>query len=156
MSSASDRRKSGGDGDGGGANWMDTYGDLVTLLLTFFVLLFSFSNIDAAKWQALVGSFTGVSVMSNTPLSPDVVVQNPIEKFGPQSPAAKNAAKDSADEASDDPLSVAEDKLMQLYELMGSFAAENDIDADIVLIRDEYTVRMVFNDLVFFDTAEAT
>lgn len=25
----------------GGANWMDTYGDMVTLLLCFFVMLFS-------------------------------------------------------------------------------------------------------------------
>ena len=31
------RRNDGG--GGGGANWMDTYGDLVTLLLCFFVLL---------------------------------------------------------------------------------------------------------------------
>jgi len=38
---------------------MDTYGDLVTLLLTFFVLLYSFSSIDAAKWEALVKSFNG-------------------------------------------------------------------------------------------------
>jgi chemotaxis protein MotB len=42
-----------------GGSWMDTYGDLVTLLLTFFVLLYSFSSIDAAKWQELVESFTG-------------------------------------------------------------------------------------------------
>ena len=32
------RRKKGG-AEMGGANWMDTYGDLVTLLLCFFVLL---------------------------------------------------------------------------------------------------------------------
>ena len=42
-------------------NWMNTYGDLVTLLLCFFVLLFSFSTIDAAKWEALVRSFSGAS-----------------------------------------------------------------------------------------------
>ena len=27
--------------ESGGANWMDTYGDMVTLLLCFFVLLYS-------------------------------------------------------------------------------------------------------------------
>lgn len=42
---------------GGGANWMDTYGDLVTLLLCFFVLLYSISTVDQAKWVQVVKSF---------------------------------------------------------------------------------------------------
>ena len=37
--------------------WMNTYSDLVTLLLTFFVLLFSFSSVDAEKWEAFVKAF---------------------------------------------------------------------------------------------------
>lgn len=43
----------------GAPAWMNTYGDMVTLLLTFFVLLFSFSTIDAKKWKAIVQSFSG-------------------------------------------------------------------------------------------------
>ena len=39
--------------------WLATYGDLVTLLLCFFVLLFSFSEIDAQKFQAIIQSFQG-------------------------------------------------------------------------------------------------
>lgn len=35
---------------------MDTYGDLVTLLLTFFVLLYSMSSLDQSKWQLFVKS----------------------------------------------------------------------------------------------------
>ena len=41
----------------GAPEWMNTYGDLVTLLLCFFILLFSFSSIDVAKFKALVNSF---------------------------------------------------------------------------------------------------
>ena len=33
------------------ATWLTTYSDLVTLLMCFFVLLFSFSTIDAAKFK---------------------------------------------------------------------------------------------------------
>ncbi|MEA4889088.1 MAG: flagellar motor protein MotB [Clostridiaceae bacterium] len=55
------RRPKNDESSGGEGNWMNTYGDLVTLLLCFFVLLFSFSNIDAEKWKALVKSFTGGS-----------------------------------------------------------------------------------------------
>ncbi|RKD34761.1 flagellar motor protein MotB [Thermohalobacter berrensis] len=38
---------------------MLTYSDMVTLLLCFFVLLFSFSKIDAQKFQAIIRSFQG-------------------------------------------------------------------------------------------------
>ncbi len=53
------RKKKSADSGGGGANWMDTYGDLVTLLLCFFVLLFASSTISEEKWQAIVTAFTG-------------------------------------------------------------------------------------------------
>jgi len=33
------------------ANWLTTYGDMVTLLLTFFVLLFSMSTVSPGKFQ---------------------------------------------------------------------------------------------------------
>jgi chemotaxis protein MotB len=47
-------RKKKQEGGGGGAPaWMSTYGDMVTLLLCFFVLLYSFSTIDAKKFTAL-------------------------------------------------------------------------------------------------------
>ena len=39
-----------------GASWMDTYGDMVTLLLCFFVLLYSISSVDQVKWENLVKS----------------------------------------------------------------------------------------------------
>ena len=50
---------------GGGGSWLDTYADMVTLLLTFFVLLFSMSTVEQSKWEALVESFTGKNPSSN-------------------------------------------------------------------------------------------
>ncbi|OPJ57095.1 OmpA family protein [Alkalithermobacter paradoxus] len=43
----------------GSPEWMNTYGDMVTLLLCFFVLLFSYSTIDAQKFEAIIMSFQG-------------------------------------------------------------------------------------------------
>lgn len=40
-----------------GGNWMDTYGDMVTLLLTFFIVLYSFSTVEEDKWADLVRAF---------------------------------------------------------------------------------------------------
>ena len=46
--------------EGGGLpGWMATYGDLVTLLLCFFVLLFAMSSVDAEKYKAAATSFKG-------------------------------------------------------------------------------------------------
>lgn len=50
-------RKRGGNEEEGGS-WMDTYGDMVTLLLTFFVLLFSMSSMDTSKWQYIAEAFS--------------------------------------------------------------------------------------------------
>ncbi|MGH2518661.1 MAG: flagellar motor protein MotB, partial [Chloroflexota bacterium] len=36
--------------------WLLTYADLITLLMVFFVILFSFSIIDVRKFKALKGS----------------------------------------------------------------------------------------------------
>ncbi len=40
----------------GGAGWLATFGDLMNLLLCFFVLLFSMSSVDVDKFEALVQS----------------------------------------------------------------------------------------------------
>ncbi|SRR6056297_438692 len=47
-------------------DWLTTYSDLVTLLLAFFVLLFSFSEVDAKKWDELVKSFTGDFIVTES------------------------------------------------------------------------------------------
>ncbi len=45
------------EGPQGAPAWMSTYGDMVTLLLCFFVLLFSMSSVDIAKFKAAMSSF---------------------------------------------------------------------------------------------------
>lgn len=44
------------DEEGGSPAWMTTFGDMMTLLLTFFVLLYSMSTIDVAKFEQAMGS----------------------------------------------------------------------------------------------------
>ena len=57
------KKKGGGEG---GANWMDTYGDMVTLLLCFFVLLYSMSTISEEKFKAIVQSFNPNAIQTET------------------------------------------------------------------------------------------
>lgn len=42
----------------GAPEWMCTFSDLMNLLLTFFILLFALSSVDAAKWEQVVASFS--------------------------------------------------------------------------------------------------
>lgn len=53
------RRRKKNDSGGNGQGWLATYGDMVTLLLTFFVFLFAFSTIDVQKFEKLLLSFQG-------------------------------------------------------------------------------------------------
>ncbi len=46
-----------------GARWMGTYGDMVTLLMAFFVMLYAISQVDDAKFIALL---RGLDVFGNT------------------------------------------------------------------------------------------
>lgn len=48
--------KRGGDGGGGGdeLRWLGTYGDAVTLLMAFFVMLYAMSQVDSTKFELLV------------------------------------------------------------------------------------------------------
>jgi chemotaxis protein MotB len=50
------RRPSGEDSESG---WLTTFGDMVTLLFTFFVLVYSFGSYDPGEWETAVGSIKG-------------------------------------------------------------------------------------------------
>lgn len=69
------KRKSNGDESGGGGapGWMVTYGDLMSLLLTFFVLLLSFSSIQEVEFQKALGSLKGA--LGVLPKQPSVIFQ---------------------------------------------------------------------------------
>ena len=62
--------------ESGGDAWLTTYSDLVTLLFAFFVLLFSFSTVDAAKWKEIVLSFTGKQIIFQEEGASDSILDN--------------------------------------------------------------------------------
>ncbi len=43
----------------GAPKWLETYGDMITLLMTFFVFLFAFSTLDVQKFRQIVISLQG-------------------------------------------------------------------------------------------------
>lgn len=72
-------------GGGGAPEWMVTYGDLVTLLLTFFVLLLSMSEVKKEDrviefMQAIKETFGYIGGVEQLPTDPDAPPVNEILK----------------------------------------------------------------------------
>lgn len=67
--------------------WMTTYGDMVTLLLTFFVMLFAFSEVDKAKYdqiaESLRGALKGMPSVLERPQG-DISILDPIPIVTPE------------------------------------------------------------------------
>ena len=47
----------------GAADWMLTYGDMVTLLLTFFVMMFTTATVDGSKLKLVIAAFNGLGML---------------------------------------------------------------------------------------------
>jgi len=53
--------KNTGENEGGADSWITSYGDLMTLLLTFFILIVSFSNTELIKFRQAMGALQGAT-----------------------------------------------------------------------------------------------
>lgn len=127
------KKKSGG----GGANWMDTYGDMVTLLLCFFVLLYSMSTISEEKWKMLVVSF-----------NPDAA-QTVTESSGNDGPNADPEEQDGSGMGLSQ-MEIDED-MAQLYDLLVTYVAAQQAEDSISVSKGDGKVFVTFNQAVFFD-----
>ncbi len=124
---------------GGGANWMDTYGDMVTLLLCFFVLLYSMSSISEENWKALVMSFNPEAQESLTQ-SPggDGPNADADEGGGPIVPGA--IKQEDIDQMMD-----------ELYDKIAGLVEENGAEDQISFFREGGKIFISFNQAIFFD-----
>lgn len=121
-------------GDGGG-NWMDTYGDMVTLLLCFFVMLYSMSNIDQQKWEAFVRS---IYPDSSQELVDQVIVNGEIGNM------------DSVLEGSADVPELEEITPETLYLTLAQKLEELGVDGVTLSRGSDYTF-ITFQNSTFFD-----
>lgn len=68
--------------------WMDTYADTITLLLTFFILLYSFSSTDNEKLQLIAAALKGQIEGTPTKIEnmPDISLDGVEQGIGKKSP----------------------------------------------------------------------
>lgn len=118
----------------GGADWITTYSDLVTLLLCFFVLLFAMAEVDSQKFQAVMQSFQGgMGVMPGG---------GTIEEQGPTSDG-------------EDPMVTEEIELSGLKVAIDEYSESEGLSDILITQIDErgLTVRMI--DTAFFDSGSS-
>ncbi|QUH26286.1 OmpA/MotB family protein [Serpentinicella alkaliphila] len=134
------RRKSSDDEAKKGApEWMTTYGDMVTLLLCFFVLLFAFSEVDAKKFDAFIQSFQGSLGVLDSGLT--------IEQSDYISEAMLHDLTTKQQEELED--------FRKLKERLDEFLQDRNLDADILISLETRGLVVRFQDNVLFDPGDA-
>ncbi len=143
----------------GSPAWMNTYGDMVTLLLTFFVLLFSFSTIDAEKWQDIVNSLSGNQIVAISSLDPNAPETTDEERDGKfvitsTTPMPTVTPTPEADSAAN--VVEIRERFDELYERIKNHIDKNELDYILnVEYVDENTILLRMSDSAFFDSGKA-
>ena len=114
---------------------MDTYGDMVTLLLTFFVMLYSMSSLNQQKWEIFVKS-----IFPNSSEEEQIAVNQPLDGEYDVSGDVTQVEEPAELETSAD----------TLYLTLAERLNEMGISG-VTLTRGEDYTFLEFKDKVFFD-----
>lgn len=110
--------------------WLNTYSDMVTLLLSFFVMLFAMSTMDSAKWEMLVES-----------VSSNVQVTQPAQAQHTGSNTASSTGQPLTDVKEFD----------DLYLKLKDYVNEKNLNSQISVTKGKDFTFIVFRNNIFFD-----
>ncbi len=122
----------------GGSNWIDTYADMVTLLLTFFILLYSMSTIDSKKYYAIVEAFSKGNVavtQEDLPPGDEMLEDGSIEE-----------TVTDIEETEED-----KDRIDELYQMLMDYVNKNDLTESVEVTKTEEYVFIRFYDNITFN-----
>lgn len=122
--------------------WINTYADMVTLILVFFILLFSMSSIDQEKYKLLVKAFTA---------DPDTLEQLMME----EKEMEENSVLEPEDfEGENLDIEDIED-LDELYAFLKQYVRANNLEASVEVNRTQNLVFVKFMSTLFFEPNKA-
>lgn len=126
--------------DEGAPPWTLTFSDMVTLLLVFFVFLYSMSAIDVAKFKAFISSFQGVGVLDWGPA--------PVEESPPSTEAIPQVVISEQ-------LMVSQANLTQAYQMVTSYLKEHGLEDEVGVRMEQRGIALEIKDRILFDSGKA-
>ena len=127
------KRKKGGISN----DWLNTYSDMVTLLLCFFVLLYSISSVDNTKWEKIVKSFNPTDKeVSQIVESADGSLGNFDVEGGFNGDGLETKFNDEFDE---------------LYYRLSKYVETQGLNADVEVTKGDGFTFITFRNNIFFD-----
>ena len=121
--------------------WLATYGDMITLILVFFVLLYSMSSIDQEKYKLLVKAFTA------DPKTLEEISMEESESTAENLDAATNAGETVELEDIQD--------LADLYEYLQEYVEKNNLQHSVHVAMTDNMVYVRFASSLFFEPDRA-
>ncbi len=156
--------------------WMGTYGDMVTLLLCFFVLLFSMSSVDVRKFKEAIASFNdqidimpgGVALTDGDRINNGVSQLNDIEIIVlnslPTNAEGNNIEGDTDEGEEDDKdralteeeiLEAALDKAEEVYDQVDQYMQDQGVREEVDMSYSLNYVKITLPGETLFDSGEA-
>ena len=144
----------------GAPAWMNTYGDMVTLLLTFFVLLFSFSTIDAQKWEEIVSSLSGTPFVAVQALDPGDVKADvqPLDETSwdlPEPTPTPDPSEQAENAENQAKIAEIKEQFNELYDKIKSHVETNGLQDKLNVSMQDNAILMTMNESALFDSGSA-
>ncbi|GGA82379.1 flagellar motor protein MotS [Ornithinibacillus halotolerans] len=147
--------------DQGAPKWMVTFSDMVTLILVFFILLFSMSQIDINKFEAIAESFQNRMIFDFFPSA--VPLDNPSDSRSLEGgEKTSNDIELPVEKEEDDETDTASDQQEQQNDTLDNLMAEvenyldaNELNKVVSASRSERGVVLVLQDSILFNPGEA-
>lgn len=131
----------------GAPRWMVTYSDLMSLILVFFILLFSMSQIDAQKFRAISESFQSRHIFDFLPSS--------IEFIDLEQDEGENQDNVNNTEGEVGKPSSSKGEMDELLQDVLQYLEQAELKDMISATRDDRGVVLVLQERLLFETGEA-
>ncbi len=141
----------------GAPAWMVTFADLVTLLLVFFILLFSISSVETEKFKSVLSSIQ-IALNQNNPAASQIIIQQvvPAKDSSPSeiTPIIPQPDTDVAEqsEPSDNDDLINDIEAMILEQQLGDFIYVYT-EGEQIIIRIKGTILFPSGEVELFDDA---